>query len=468
MEKRPNILLIYTDQQRYDTINGLGNKHIKTPNLNKLMSEGITFTHAIAPSPVSMPSRWSLHTGQWTSTHKCYSNHHEGPKPAYSLVQLLKDGGYYTGLSGKNHSFLKEEDFDYWKENPELKYDKEQNEIEKHIHEAHNKEYKRLYEEPVADSAEKCDERAKTDAAIDFIGSREEKPFFLWLSYLYPHTPYMAPEPYYSMYDDIDLPEPVKEKEGLEKANKPFRQIFHEKNTNAILPFTDEQIKRMKKTYYGMISFVDNQIGRLLKYLKEEDLLDNTLIIFTSDHGDYMGDHGLMTKSPALYDCLVRVPMIIKWKSKIAGGITDNNFVSHIDLLPTICSAADIPYPKEVEGINLMPYLLEPNNREEIRHFGYSEYGVPGTPYDKKRMIEEGLDNKRFMNPWEDGIPWEGNPVALSGRIFMYRNHEYKYVEEPSGTNELYDLVNDPYELENIYDENIHRKLIEKIKRTDS
>ena len=118
--RKTNILLIYTDQQRYDTICSLGNSVIETPNLDRLVSEGVAFTNATTPCPVCMPARWSLHTSQWTTTHRCYSNHHPGPRPSFDLPSILRNAGYRTALVGKNHSFLKPEDMDIWVPNPKL------------------------------------------------------------------------------------------------------------------------------------------------------------------------------------------------------------------------------------------------------------------------------------------------------------------------------------------------------------
>ena len=117
---KPNILLIYTDQQRYDTIGALGNFDIQTSNLDRLLSQGVAFSHATTPSPVCLANRWSLHSGQWTTTHHCYSNHHPGIRPKADLPNLLRQSGYVTGLVGKNHSFLTPMDMDLWDEKPSL------------------------------------------------------------------------------------------------------------------------------------------------------------------------------------------------------------------------------------------------------------------------------------------------------------------------------------------------------------
>lgn len=445
MARRPNILLIYTDQQRFDTIAALGNDAIATPNLDRLAAEGVAFTHATTPSPVCAPARWSLHSGQYPSTHRCYSNHHPGVRPPTNLPAVLREAGYRTGLIGKNHSFLEPEDVDVWGQ-PQTS--------ETAAREARQsllREHPRLVRRPMPGGVEADPEKAKTDAALQFIDSSGGRPFFLWLSYLNPHTPYAVPEPYFSMYQSAVMPEPVVEPEGLAPAGKPFRQIFHQRNNDAIMAFSPEEIMLMRRVYYGMISLVDAEIGRVLSFLDARGMAENTLLVFTSDHGDYQGDHGLITKSPALYDCLVRVPFIARWPARIADrGRRDPRLVSHVDLLPTFAAAAQMPCPPQAEGVNLLPHLTDPDTNE-IRPAAFSEYGIPGRPYDEATLAAAGLAKTPITNPGNDRIPWEGNPVTLAGRIQMVRTHHWKLVEEPGGTNELYDLTTDPHELVNLW-----------------
>ena len=447
---QPNILLIYTDQQRFDTIHALGNAYIHTPNLDRLVEEGVAFTQATTPSPVCLVNRWCLHSGQWSSSNRCYSNHHPGLRPPTNIAMMLRDAGYATGLSGKNHSFLSAADFDYWDEAPALESHPEWDDYLAWTR-FRRRHYPRLAQEAVPTSV--TAEHAKTESALRFMARHKDsrKPFFLWLSYLYPHTPYEAPEPYFSMY--ADLPPPAVEPDGLAAAGKPFRQQFHQRNNDAIIPFTQEQITLMRRVYYGMVTLIDGEIGRILDFLDTCELSENTLLIFTSDHGDYQGDHGMFAKSPALYDVLARVPFIVRWPGEIDSGRLDDRFASHVDLMPTFAAAAGLPCPEQAQGVDLLPHLCDGGAGAAIREYAISEYGVPGAAYDETRLLNEGLRDTVFTNPSDGRLPWEGNPVALAGRIRMLRNHRWKLVEEArGGVGELYDLQNDPHELKNLWD----------------
>ena len=447
---KPNILLIYTDQQRFDTIRALGNAYIHSPNLDRLVEEGVAFTQATTPSPVCLVNRWCLHSGQWSSRNRCYSNHHPGLRPPTDIPTMLRKAGYITGLSGKNHSFLTPLDLDEWDEAPALPDHPEWRRYQDWAR-YRERHYPRLAEEPVWSSI--TAEQAKTESALRFMErhGNGDQPFFLWLSYLYPHSPYEAPQPYFSMYDD--LPPPKVEESGLAAAGKPFRQQFHQRNNDAVCPFTPEQVELMRRVYYGMVTLIDGEVGKILDFLDERGLAQDTLLVFTSDHGDYQGDHGLIAKSPALYDVLTRVPFIARWPGQIDANRRDDRFASHIDLLPTFAAAAGLPRPPQAQGRNLLPCLRDGGAGGAIRPFAVSEYGLPGAPYDEERLMAEGLAGTVFTNPNNKRLSWEGNPVSLAGRIRMLRNHSWKLVEEAQGgAGELYDLQNDPHELRNLWD----------------
>lgn len=462
MAERPNILLIYTDQQRADTIHALGAHWMVTPNLDRLCEEGTAFVNATTPSPVCMPARWSLHTGQWPSRHRCYSNHHPGPRPSFSLPALLRGRGYRTALIGKNHSFLGPADWDVFDTAPERSALRQPGSgvARSERSDAENSDaqalaarrdalsdpiYGRLYPAGAPGGLRGDPELYKTEAALRFIDDSKEEPFFLWLSYLNPHTPYVAVQQFLDLYANREIPEPVVEPAGLAAAGKPFRQVFHQRNNDAVMPFDHDTVMQMRRVYYAMVSLIDSEVGRISDHLDQLGLTDRTFIIFTSDHGDYMGDHGLITKSPALYDCLVRVPFIVRQPGVIADGERRCDLVSHIDILPTLVHLAGGAVPDGVQGKDFLD-----RRGLELRPAAYCEYGIPGLPYDQWAIEQAGYSGQTFTNPGDDRLPWEGNPVSLSGPIGMIRTDRWKLIQEPGGTDELYDLENDPHELVNL------------------
>lgn len=447
----PNILLIQTDQQRYNTIHALGNEIILTPNLDRLVESGMSFTNSFVSAPVCMPSRWSLHSGMYTTTHQSWSNHHHGTRPETSLPLELKNAGYQTALMGKNHSFLNKNDMDVIFPTPAF---------------AGRPEDGRCSERAMDWKLEEDPMHILTDSTICLLtGFKDTGACFIWLSYLYPHTPYMLPEPFYSLYDSVELPDPIVEPEGLEKANKPFRQVFHQENNDRLIPYTAAKILCMKRNYYGMISLIDHEIGRLLDFLEEHEMRDNTMIIFTSDHGDYQGDHHMITKSPAMYDCLTRVPLIFSWPGKIRSNVSTDELISNVDIMPTVLSLVGLEVPGQVQGISYHEFLTARKPGHGPREYVYSEYGIPGKPLSRD-LLEDLLPNYKdhpifFSDP---RIPWEANPVALAGRFRMIRSKAWKLVDEENGTSELYDLKNDPNELVNLYNDPVLKEIQQRMR----
>jgi arylsulfatase len=302
----------------------------------------------------------------------------------------------------------------------------------------------------------------QTDACMNFIaGSQERKqPFFAWMSWLYPHTPYEASQPFYSLYDGVNLPPPVVEPNGLAQANKPFRQIFHQENNDRILPFSHVYQQRMQRTYCAAISQVDFEIGRILDFLEARGLLENTILLFSSDHGDYQGDHGMFTKSPALYDCLIRVPLICVWPGRWAAGVRSPELVSQVDLMPTLLSAAGISVPAGVQGLDLNPVLRHGKADTPLRDAVFAEYGIPGAPFNRERLERVYPDyKKKPVDVQGNGVTWEANPIALAGRFRMVRTQNWKFIHEPGGTSELYDLRSDPSELVNLWNHPEHQAI---------
>ena len=181
---------------------------------------------------------------------------------------------------------------------------------------------------------------------------------------------------------------------------------------------------------------IDQEIGRLIQFLEESEMRENTIIVFTSDHGDYMGDHGLYTKSPAMYDCLVRVPLIFNYPGLVQANQVSDELVSCIDIMPTLLEMANVPVPEQVQGASLLDLLIGEAPSLE-RKYVYAEYGIPGKPILEAELKERMPDYKQRPIQYSTSLPWEANPVALAGRFRMIRSKDYKLVEEVGGTHEI-------------------------------
>lgn len=365
MASRPNLLVIYCDQMRADVPGYAGRDWALTPHVDRLVDEGVNAAQAITNAPVCMPARWSLHSGQYPHRHGCHSNHHPGQPPVAHLPGCLRAAGYRTAVIGKNHSFLGPDDVDIWMDDPPVVDPAARQQREAW---AADPAHRRLGRGPAAGGVGGDRDADRTAAALatlaawqaasvdsaDSAGSQADKPWFLWLSYLNPHTPYHAPDPYHRVACARTPPAPALEARGL--AEKPFRQQFHQANNDALIPFDRAGITEMRQVYAAQVAMIDAEIGRVLAWLDANGQRDDTLVLFTADHGDYMGDHGLCTKSPSLYDCLVRVPLVCRWPGVLPAGWVDHRPIEQIDLMPTLLAAAGVAAPQGCQGQNLLPF----------------------------------------------------------------------------------------------------------------
>ncbi len=449
-QKKPNIILIYTDQQRYDTIGVNGNPLIHTPNLDKMTKEGVQFSRGYVTTPVCVPSRIELFTSNYNHAKYYRANDVLMVDREKDLVSLLRSSGYRTGLSGKDHCFgeLEKRAFDWaWHaghhgfRNPSSDTECEINEYRK------DKMMVPFCEDPFPaeqNITAKVFERGK-----EFIEQSKEEPFFLWLSFPDPHPPYMVSEPYASMYEDVDIPLPVWQ-EG-EMDNKPYRQqkVVQWNAYEKQYPTRDD-IARLKRIYWGQVSCIDHYIGKLLDYLKANDLDEDTIIVFTSDHGDYMGDHRMIRKGPHVYEALTHVPLIFYWPGKFKTRCT-NAMVSNVDIMPTLCELAGIDIPHRIHGESFAKVLYgtEDKHRDAIfmQHGGSGQILNPGVLSPEE---ENKVKNK----------PHHLCDETIRGKTKGVRTEKWKYCITPGNVDELYDLEADPFELCNLADNPKYKDVI--------
>lgn len=457
---KPNILWICADQQRYDTIGALGNKHINTPNLDKLAKEGVAFTRAYTQSPVCTPSRSCFLTGRYPRTTRSVRNGNEYfPDDEVLVTKILSENGYSCGLAGKFHLSASQGKVE---ERPDDGY-----KVFKWSHHPHddwpeghdyidwllemgiqwNDIYKGKSEEEAASVKGKKTTRWEgisekyhqttwcMKEAIKFIEDESDGPcpWLMSINPYDPHPPFDPPADYRKHYNADDMPDP-KWKEG-ELDNKPL----HHKNDflyggqdgegPVCSLMTDKEKKEYIADYYAMIELLDKQIGVMLDVLEETGQRKNTIIIFHSDHGEMLCDHGLIWKGAYFYEELVHVPLIISWPGRFKQGLVSDALVELVDLTPTILDAAGIDKPYYMQGESFLPIMTGEAAPDCHKESVYSEF--------------------------------YGALVAHSSiNATMFFDGRYKVVVyQGLLTGELYDLKNDPKEYDNLWDNKDYSEL---------
>ena len=364
---RPNILLLMADQWRADCLGAAGNRAIHTPNLDQLAAGGVRFTNAYSATPTCTPARAALLTGLAPWNHGMLRYADVAARYPVEMPRALRDAGYYTAAIGKLHyhpqrnlhgyhqALLDESgriesvDFrsDYrswfWSQAPNLDPD------------ATGLGWNDFDAKPYA-LPERLHPTAWTgQTAAAWIDSyRRPEPFFLQVSFARPHSPYDPPERFWRRYQDADLPAATV---------APWAKRFAPRSG----PESDawhgdlgvEQVRRSRQGYYGSVSFVDEQIGRVLEALARRTLMEETLIVFFSDHGDMLGDHHLWRKSYA-YAASARVPMLVRWPEGMLSarrGSSMDQVVELRDVLPTFLDAAAAPAGRPLDGRSLLPLI---------------------------------------------------------------------------------------------------------------
>ena len=445
MGERPNIVLVMTDQQRFDTLGVNGNPLIRTPHLDNFARAGVRFSRSYCTTPICVTSRIGLHTGRYARAHGCYNNDRLLPEREvdFTLPALLRKAGYRTALIGKNHCFGRPPTARVFDQILHARHDgivPPRDAVEKAGHDARRGTMQLSFAADPIPAAEGTTARL-FQAAAEYIGVRENQPFFLWLSIPDPHPPYMVGAPYDTMYDHTALPPPAW-KPG-EMDNKPYRQQLVVEWNRFDRDYGNDGIDRLRRIYWGMVSAIDAGFHQFMERLRALGMEENTIVVFTSDHGDHMGDHRLVRKGPNVYDDIVHVPLIVTWKDHFPPRATDS-FAANIDLLPTFCELAGIACPPQVQGVSLASVLAGASHA--ARDAVFFEHGDPGKPLQPADLTPELYE--QYKNHAEHHI---FAPIRR-GRTRAVRTDRWKYVFNDGDVDELYDMVNDPHELDNVAD----------------
>ena len=440
-KKRKNILLILSDQQRLDTVSAYGmNQVCRTPNIDWLAENGMKFTNAFTASAICSPSRASVMTGLFPHNHGVIDNHTELKPDVPLLSRELGQAGYYCAYAGKWHvsmdrtpedcgmdgkafmgygfpgsrvfrnlafyappvggnpylDYLKENDLEipdvsecFMGNNPELQIQE--------MYARHDGPLESTIEYFVAKEAMDKIEKA----------SRQEKPFFLWANFWGPHSPSIVPEPYFSMYDPEEIAEYPSYKDDL--SDKPYGHTLVEKMWG-LGDYGWKGMAEIAARYYGHCTMIDDMVGMILDKLREKGMLEDTIVVYSADHGDCLGAHRLMEKGPFLYDEIYRVPLVVYGLGK-----EDNDSLVYLhELMPSFLEIGGAKCSRKLDGDSLVPLMKgvqQDNGRTEI----YQEF-----------------HNHFYV-----------------GRMRAVRSRDYQFVFNENDIGEFYDLKNDPYQLVN-------------------
>lgn len=479
-EKKPNLLFIMCDQYRQDVMGAYGNKIIKTPNLDKLAEEGIRFNYFYISSYPCSPSRAVFLTGLYPQSNGVIWNNFVLKPGVSTLGSILKEFGYETvwigkwHLSGPEKVIFDEKGKIIGVEKAKANEITDPLKVGFDIYVAGNKDYIDYlhkvgftninYKYPQKDGHSLIPEEHfittyYVNQAIEYLNNwkkyKSNKPFALCVSIEGPHRPVNPPQPWDKMYplESIKLPDnffdPMKNKPKLHvdfvfrMLGKKIDEAEREKLKKAIVyenefwdlfdrpEWTEKEFKEWISHYYGYVSSIDKQIGRLLDTLDSLGLKNNTIVVFTSDHGDYVGSHGMIDKSIAAYEELMKIPFIIRYPGVIKGGSKSDALISNVDFLPTILDLMGIQKPEGLEGKSFIKVIL--GETDKHRDAVFTTINAMKGRGNKLRMIR--------TNKWKYVLNWE-----------------------PRDIDELYDLEKDPGELNNLIFEPKYKPIIEELR----
>lgn len=433
--RKPNIIYVLADQLRYQSCGYQGDTKAHTPNLDKLAVSGVDFRQAVSSMPVCSAYRASLFTGKYTSSTGMVINELRMNTRHTCLAHCLTRAGYVTGYIGKWHLYANQKGNHYDPKNSFVPAGPNRLGFDGYwaAYNFHHNYYDAYYH---TESPEKIfygkgvyEPDAQTDLAVDFINkaTKAGEPFFLVLSVGTPHDPWETsnvPARFYEMFKDTEFPMASNYSDVLDPYGDAWSNI--KKNPQMIADWM--------RCYYAMTANLDWNVGRLLKAVDKAGIKENTIIVFTSDHGEMFGAHGRMKKN-IFYEEAARAPFLMSWPGKIPAGLASDACLNTVDIMPTLLSLAGVSIPKEVEGIDLSHIAVGRKGPEPEFAF---------------------LMNTGACAAWENGHEWR----ALRNKHYTYavfRGWPKKGLQRKEL---LFDNLADPYQMNNLTCDPKHAKLI--------
>ena len=457
MPNQPNLLFIFTDEQRYDTLAAYGNRHLAMPNLNHLAEESIVFDRTYVTQAVCTPSRASLLTGLYPHSHGLTENNLQLSTSIPCLPEMMDTSDYAVSYHGKWHlgdeifaqhgfeEFISVEDeynrYYSPERDPNARSNYHQFLLKNGFIPANGKLFGRQEAAHLPEEFGKPAFLAQT--ASKFIREHQKQPFILFVNFLEPHMPFTSPRD--DQYDprQVQLPENFNHIPGIDNPLKTrlFHQTYYEKGLG--LPLKSEaEWRKMIANYWGLCSLVDTHVGTILDTLADCGLRDNTIIVFTSDHGDMMGSHRLIAKC-VQFEEAIRVPFLLHLPGQ-SQGIRVNHPTSQVDIVPTLLDLLGQPIPDHLQGKSLRPWFdptagARPPEDIIIEWNGHNNgfgdvTGKVSIPEPMRTLASEEEIIRAITDPVRTIITPDG----------------WKLNYSPAGEHELYDLSQDPHETQNL------------------
>jgi arylsulfatase A-like enzyme len=419
-DRRPNILYIMADDHAAHAISAYGSKLIKTPNIDRIARGGMRFSRCLVTNSICTPSRAAILTGKYAHINGVpVFNRFDGGQP--TLAKYLHEAGYHTGMIGKWHLGSEPTGFDYWNILPG----------------------QGVYVDPVFITKEGRKKHTGyctdviTDFSLDFLKNRpKDKPFFLMCHHKAPHRPWVPDAKHAKKWEKVEIPEPATFNDNLnnfatrsDAAREATMRIDRDLNKTDLKQdppagLSAEELKKWKyqrymRDYLACVDAVDDNVGRLLDYLDKSGLAENTVVVYTSDQGFFLGEHDWFDKR-FMYEESLTMPFLVRWPSKIKAGTVNDGMILNVDFAPTLMAAAGLKIPSDIQGRSFLPLLHgeTPKDWRTSMYYRYYHY-----PMHHKVQPHYGVRTDKYK--------------------LIYFNKIDQW--------ELYDLVKDPHEVKNLY-----------------